>query len=84
MPQPLASPMTVDEFFRWQDADRALQLADGYPVLRRMLTGASNFHDFRRRELHRGARQPTSRRPLPRNHRGHGAPHLHPGAHRRT
>lgn len=46
MSQPLAAPMTVDEFFAWQaEQDERYELVDGYPVPHRMMTGASNFHD---------------------------------------
>lgn len=46
MSQALAAPMSVDEFFAWQERqDERYELVDGYPVLHRMMTGASNFHD---------------------------------------
>lgn len=36
--------MTVEEFFRWQQAQQdRYELVDGFPV--KMMTGASNFHD---------------------------------------
>lgn len=46
MSQPLAAPMSIDEFFVWQTKqDQRYELVDGYPVPHRMMTGASNFHD---------------------------------------
>ena len=38
--------MTVEEFYVWQlDREDRYELIDGVPVLHRMMSGASNFHD---------------------------------------
>lgn len=45
MAQTLHAPMSVEEFFRWQEQqDERYELVDGVPVPHRMMTGASNTH----------------------------------------
>lgn len=46
MSKPLPRRMTVEEFYVWQlDQEDRYELIDGVPVLHRMMSGASNFHD---------------------------------------
>ena len=46
MAEPVAKPMSVEEFYLWQlDQDERYELVDGAPRLLRGMTGASNVHD---------------------------------------